>query len=135
MEVEVVYGLTTPATDVRDQPKATICDAFAAGQIRSDLEQATEERAVRLGQLQRRPDVAPGHEQDVGRSAGRDVPKRDDQVVRVKEVGRHRTLGDTAEQAADRRPRHIVAVRHHSIGFELIRKPIVPTRPAIRYDT
>jgi hypothetical protein len=25
--------------------------------------------------------------------------------------------------------------RHHSTGFELIRNPIVPTNPAIRYDT
>ena len=25
--------------------------------------------------------------------------------------------------------------RHHSTGFELIRNPIVPTRPAIRYET
>jgi hypothetical protein len=24
---------------------------------------------------------------------------------------------------------------HHSTGFELIRNPIVPTSPAIRYDT
>jgi hypothetical protein len=24
---------------------------------------------------------------------------------------------------------------HHSTGFELIRNPIVPTSPAMRYDT
>ena len=43
--------------------------------------------------------------------------------------------GDAAEQAADGRPRHVVVRRHHSTGFELIRNPIVPTSPAIRYDT
>ncbi len=133
--MEVIDGLTTPATDVRDQPEATIGDAFAAGQICGDPEQATEEWAVRLGQLQRRSDVAPGDEQDMGRSAGRDVPERDDQLIRMEEVGRHRTLSDTAKQAADRRPRHVVVRRHHSTGFELIRNPIVPTSPAIRYDT
>ena len=135
MEVKVVDGLATPATDVRDQPEATIGDAFAAGEIRCDGEQATEERAVRLGQFQSRPDVAPGNEQDVGRSAGRDVPERDDQLIRVEEVGLHRTVSDAAEQAPDRRPRHVVVRRHHSTGFELIRNPIVPTSPAMRYDT
>ena len=133
--MEVVDGLATPATDVRDEPEATVGDAFSAREIGGDPEQATKERPVRLGQLQRRPDVAPRDEQDVGRSAGRDIPERDDQVVRVEEVGRHRTVSDAAEQAADRRPRHIVVRRHHSTGFELIRNPIVPTNPAIRYDT
>ena len=135
MEVKVVDRLATPATDIRDQPEATIGDAFAAGEIGGDAEQATEERAVRLGQLQRRPDVATGDEQDVGRSTGRDVPERDDQVIRVEEVGRHRTVRDAAEQTADRRARHVVVGCHHSTGFELIRNPIVPTSPAMRYDT
>ncbi len=41
---------------------------------------------------------------------------------------------DPAEQAVGG-SRLVVVRRHHSTGFELIRNPIVPTSPAIRYDT
>ena len=44
--------------------------------------------------------------------------------------------GDPAEQAiGGHRLRLIVSFHHQRTGFELIRYPIVPTRPAIRYDT
>ena len=51
------------------------------------------------------------------------------------QVGRDLAGGDPAEQAADRRPRDIVTGAHQSTGFELIRKPMVPTSPAITYET
>ena len=107
-----------------------------AREVRGDSEQAPEQRAVRLGQLGRRRDVAPRDEQDVGRRPRRDVAEGDDQVVLVdarRPGSRRRRCGRTGSPhggraSASRR-------RHHSTGFELIRNPIVPTRPAIRYDT
>ena len=81
-----------------------------------------------------------GIEQDVGRRARRDVAERDDQVVVVEPVGRDRPGGDLAEQAVGDPPSRpsdppASSARHQSTGFELIRNPIVPTSPAIRYDT
>ena len=108
---------------------------FDAREIGGDGEQAAEERAIRLGQLRRRRDVAPRDQQDVRRSARRDVAERDDQVVLVHEVGRDRTGSDPAEEAASTGGRPPRCGAHHSTGFELIRNPIVPTSPAIRYDT
>ena len=43
------------------------------------------------------------------------------------------TIRQNRQSVGDRSRRG--ASRHHSTGLELIRNPIVPTRPAIRYDT
>ena len=59
-----------------------------------------------------------------------------DEIVFVEAIGRDRSRRDPAEEAiGGRRLRLVVAFHHHRTGFELIRNPIVPTRPAIRYDT
>ena len=63
---------------------------------------------------------------------GRDVAERDDQVVLV-DAGRRDLAGDDPAEQAVGHGRS--SSRHHSTGFELIRKPIVPTSPAIRYET
>ena len=48
-------------------------------------------------------------------------------------VGRDLAGDDPAEQAVATSA--AASPAHQSTGFELIRKPIVPTSPAIRYDT
>ena len=55
-----------------------------------------------------------------------------DEVVLVDPVRGHLPRHDLAEQAVGG---HRASFGHQSTGFELIRNPIVPTSPAIRYDT
>ena len=54
-----------------------------------------------------------------------------DLVVFVDQRRRDLAGDDAAEQAV----RHGSSFAHHRIGLELIRNPIVPTSPAIRYET
>ena len=87
--------------------------------------------AVGLGELRRRGDVGPRDHEDVRRGARRDVPECDDLVVVVDAIGRDLPGDDPAEQAV----RHgLSPFAHHRTGFELIRNPMVPTRPAMRYE-
>ena len=84
VDVQVVDRLAAPPPDVRDQPVARRrrCPAVAR-ESGGDREEPAEQRAVRLGQLGRRRDVAARDEQDVGRRARRDVAEGDDEVVLV----------------------------------------------------
>ena len=66
----------------------------------------------------------------MGGRPGRDVADGDDQLILVEQGRRQLPCRDPAEQAVR------VAIRRHQItGFVLIRKPIVPTSAAIRYET
>ena len=122
--MEVVDGLAAPATDVRDQPVAAIGDSLRARQLGGHREESPQQWTIGLDQVRRRPDMPARQEEDVGRGARCDIPDRDDEFVIMKpcrgDLGRH----DPAEQA--------IGGVHQSTGFELIRKPMVPTRPAIR---
>ena len=137
VEVEVVDRLAAPSPDVRDEPVAALGDPLRAREVGRDREQPAEQRAVRLGQVRRGRDVAARDEQDMGRRARRDVADGDDQVVLVEPV-------DGISPATIRQKRQSSGIdpsamscgigRHHSTGLELIRNPMVPTSPAIRYD-
>ena len=130
MDVQVVDALAAPPADVRNEPIAGVGDALGAGEVRRHGEHPPQQGAVALDEIGGRRDVATREEQDVCRRPGSDVADRDHQVVVVEPIGRDLAGHDSAEQAVCR-------LRHglyHSAGFELIRNPIVPTRPAIRYD-
>ena len=137
VDVEVVDGLAAPATDVRDEPVAAVGDALRCGRDRrrprtADRAAARPPRSAPAADA----DVPPRDEQDVGRRARRDVAERDDQVVRrgARSAGiSPATIRQNRQSTGG--ARHVVVRRHHSTGFELIRNPIVPTSPAIRYDT
>ena len=118
--------------DVRHEPVAGIGHALGSRQVRRDREQPPEQRPVRLAQVGRRGDVRPRDQQDVGRRLGLDVADRDDQVVVVDPRGRQLAVDDAAEQA--RLAIGHGRLRHHNTGLVLIRNPIVPTSPAIRYE-
>ena len=127
-----------PAPDVGNQPIAVFGDAARPSEIGRDREEAPEHLSIALHEVGSRADVAPGHEQDVGRRPRRDVADGDDEVVVVDAIGRDLAGHDAAEQDSRRLRRSSSPSRvagHQSTGFELMRKPIVPTSPAIRYDT
>jgi hypothetical protein len=99
VDVEVVHGLPAPPPDVRREPIAVVRDALIPSDAGSDGEEATEHRAVTVGQVRRGRDVDPGHEEDVGRGPRGDVADRDDEVVFMEGRRRQLTGDDPAEQA------------------------------------
>lgn len=125
--MQMVDGLAAPAPHIRDQPVSVIGDPLGARQLGGNREEPAKHRPIRLHQVRRRPYVSPRQEQDVGWGARLDVPNRDDEVVIVESGRGDGARRDPAEQA--------ICGAHQSTGLELIRKPIVPTRPAITYDT
>ena len=134
--MQVIHGLAAPAPDVGDEPIAAVRDPLRARDLGGDGEEAAEERTIRLGQLGRGCEMSSRDQQDVRRRPWRDVAKGDDEVVVVDAIGRDRAGSDATEQAAlHERAVCRRRVAHHSTGLELIRKPIVPTSPAMRYDT
>ena len=125
--MQVIDRLAAPAPDVRDEPIAVIGDPFRRASSAATAKSRPSSGPSASVSSAAEPDVPAGHEQDVGRGARSDVPDRDDQLVVVDSGGGNLARHDPAEEA--------VGGAHQSTGFELMRNPIVPTRPAIRYDT
>ena len=123
--------------DVGHDAVAAVGEAFGARDRRGHREDVADEVRVRVGQLRGRWDVVAGHDQDVRRRAGRDVADREDRVVTV-DLRRGDLAGnDPAEEAARvaaRRPGASGFGAHQRAGFVLIRKPMVPTSPAMTYE-
>ena len=105
VDVQVIDRLAAPAPDVRDEPIAVVGDPLRSGEVRRDPEHPTQQRRIGVGQLQRRPDVPPRDQQDVGRGARGDVADREDLVVLVQPGGRQIVRDDPAEQAVGRHRR------------------------------
>jgi hypothetical protein len=135
MEMEVVDGLPAVTPHVGDDPIAAFGDPLCAGELRNILEDSGEEIAVARSQIVGGGDVSPRQQKDVCRRLRVDVTDGDDQVVLVDPRRGQLARDDAAEEAPGLRLRLRLRVGYHSFGFALIRNPIVPTRPAIAYDT
>ena len=128
--MQVIDRLSAPATHIRDQTIARVRDALRPGQVCRRCKESTKEWSIGVSQMQGGRDVAPGDEQYVGWGARGDVTDGDDQLILVEQSRRPLPGRDPAEQAV------WIAIRRHQItGLVLIRKPIVPTSAAIRYET
>ena len=128
----MVDGLAAPAADVGDEPVArrrrsppSRASSAATANSRPSSGPSASVRSAADAMCRR------GMQQDVGRGARGDVAEGDDEVVLVDARRRDLAGDDPAEQAVG----HGGSFGHQSTGFELIRNPIVPTSPAIRYDT
>lgn len=132
--MKVVHGLPAPATDVGDEPVTTLRDPLLPRHLGGDGEHPAQELAMCLGEVGRRRDVVARDDEDMGRGPWGDVAERDDRVVGVDLGRRDGAGGDRAEEAIARRARRPLR-GHQSAGFVLMSQPIVPTRPAMAYDT
>ena len=127
--MQVIDRLSAPATHIRDQTIARVRDALRPGQVCRRCKESTKEWSIGVRQMQGGWDMAPGDEQDVGWGARSDVTDGDDQLILVEQSRRPLPGRDPAEQAV------WIAIRRHQITGLVLRKPIVPTSAAIRYET
>ena len=122
----MIDRLTAPRAHVRHEAVAGIGDALRPGEVGCDREHPPHQRGIGVGQVQGGRDVLLRQDEDVRRRRRRDIADREDVIVLVDLRGRQVSRDDAAEEAVG---------RHHKLGLVLMRKPITPTSPAIRYDT
>ena len=131
--MQVVDGLAGLASDVRDEPIAGLGDALPASDVGGHREQATEDGPSASVSSGAEAMCCRGMHQDVGRGVRRDVAEGEDEVVLVQERRpgpRRRRSGRTGSRSTRGR-----SPSSQSVGFVLIRNPMIPTSPAIRYET
>ena len=136
VEVEVVDRLAAPRPDVRDDPVAALGDALVPGDLGGQREQPAEERRVGIGQLGGRARCARAGGAARGSAPGARCPgSRDGVVLRdASSTGsrpRRSCRRGSPGRATGRTP---PPPGHQRTGFELMRKPMVPTSPAITYE-
>ena len=130
--MQMGHALAGARAGVGHEPKARLGDTGVACQLRRDGEQAAERRRLGVGQCGGRDDVLARDQQQMSRRLGRDVAKREDEIVLVEDVGRNLATGDLAEEAGSVGSSSGDVSAAQSCGLDIIRKPMTPTAPAIR---
>ena len=134
VEVEVVDRLAAPRADVRDDPVAALGDALGSGDLGGHREEPAEQRRRRPRSARRRSAMCSRGMTRTWVGARGAMSRNARRVVlgdRASTGSRRRRSGRRGSRIATVRSRHR---RHQSTGFVLIRKPMVPTSPAITYE-